>query len=134
MRKLKAVLLTSLMLAVLAPLSALAADNNSAKVYVPDTVTIANATLKPGNYTFVWQGNGPSAKVDIKSGKKTLASADATVKNTNDRPFTNTILENKDNGKQMLSGIRLKDGTQLQFSGSATGQESGTATGSSPRR
>ncbi|HEU5451283.1 MAG TPA: hypothetical protein VFU76_04830 [Terriglobales bacterium] len=133
MRKFQGLLLSTLMLVLLAPF-ALAADNNSAKVYVPETVTINNTTLKPGNYTFAWQGSGSNVKVDIKSGKKTLTSADATVKNTNDRPFTNTILQNKDNGKQMLSGIRLKDGTQLQFSGNAPGQESGSTSGSSPRR
>lgn len=134
MRNLKALLLTSLMLVLLAPLGALAADNNSAKVYVPDTVTVGNTTLQPGNYTFAWQDSGSNVKVDIKSGHKTLASADATVKNTSDHPFTNTILENKDNGKQMLSGVRLKDGRQLQFSGSAAGSDNGSTTGSTPRR
>lgn len=133
MRNIKALLLSTLMLVLLLPVAALAADKNSAKVYVPDTVTVGSTTLQPGNYTLSWQGTGSNVKVDILSGKKTVASTDATVTSTDQKPFTNTILENKENGKAALSGVRLKDGRQLQFSGAGS-QESGAPGGSSPRR
>lgn len=134
MRNIKALLLSSLMLVLMLPVAALAADNNSATVYIPDTVTVGSTTLQPGNYTLAWQGSGSNVKVDVKKGHKTLTSTDATVSNTNNHPYTNTVLETKDNGKQILSGVRLKDGRQLQFSGSSSESQSGAAGSANPRR
>lgn len=66
------------MVALLAalPLIAFAASKN---IDVTSPVAVGNTVLKPGSYKVTWTGTGPNVKVEFKSGKKTVATANATV-------------------------------------------------------
>ena len=64
------------------PALAFAADKKSASVQIAHPVTVAGTQLAPGNYRLVWEGNGPDVTVSFLEGKKTIATAPATLVNT----------------------------------------------------
>ncbi len=79
MKQIKCTALLS-MLALLAPLSALARDKNQHSVEIPDSVQVGNAQLKPGNYKVEWQGTGPEVQVNFVRDGKTVATVPGTLK------------------------------------------------------
>lgn len=57
---------------------------------VSQPVAVGNTVLKPGTYHVTWSGSGPNVQVQFKSGKKTVATANATVQ---DQKSGNNALE-----------------------------------------
>lgn len=73
--------------ALLLPAAALARDNNSRSIDLPNAVVVNHQQLKPGHYKVEWQEPGPRVKVNFLHNGKTVATAMATVK-TNDAQVT----------------------------------------------
>jgi uncharacterized protein YfaP (DUF2135 family) len=92
-------------LALLLASSAFAATKASLKLDNPATVN--GTTLKPGDYTFQWDGTGPNVEVSIMQGKNVIAKVPAKVvdlpaKSQNDAVVTNgeTIASIRFEGKK----------------------------------
>ncbi len=64
-------------LALLLASSAFAATKASLKLDNPASVN--GTTLKPGDYTFQWDGTGPNVEVSIMQGKNVIAKVPAKV-------------------------------------------------------
>ena len=73
--------------ALLLPAAALARDNNSRSINLPNAVVVNHQQLKPGHYKVEWQEPGPHVKINFVRDGKTVATAVATVK-VNDAQVT----------------------------------------------
>ena len=65
-------------LLVVLPVLSFAASRKSISIMEP--VSVGNVVLKPGDYRLEWDGNGPTVQVNIKQGRKTIATLPATVR------------------------------------------------------
>jgi len=128
MRKSYSVIVCTLLLAFLIPAAALAAEKNSAKLLVSSPVVLNGSKLAPGHYTFQWTDSG---KVTVLSGKKTVATAEGKVTPGKASPYGASLMLRSNNGASELTGIQLKDGRTIDFTG---GSSSDSGAGSSPRK
>ena len=65
--------------ALLASAAAFAGDNNKITLRLYEKVSVEGKTLNPGQYTFSWEGSGPTVQVSVTQGKQTVASFSAHV-------------------------------------------------------
>lgn len=77
--KLKLGLIPALLVFALSFTSLAAAKGNSATVRFTEPVTVAGTQLKPGTYRLTWEGLGAEVQVSFLKGKKTVATAPATL-------------------------------------------------------
>jgi hypothetical protein len=63
----------------LIPALAFAGQKNSANVELDQAVKVAGTRLAPGQYKVTWEGNGPNVTATFTEGKKTVATAPATL-------------------------------------------------------
>ncbi len=94
--------------ALMLPLSALAASKNSSNVEIPDKVVVNGQQIQPGTYKVEWNGTGPNVEVSILQGHKTVAQAPARLVNgTYEQPAIVTHQNNS--GANVLDQIQLKN-------------------------
>ena len=65
--------------------AAFAGTGNKGKLHLAETVTVDGKQLKPGYYNVEWTGDGADAKLNITSGKNTVASVPAHINATTTR-------------------------------------------------
>lgn len=63
--------------ALLTPLSLLAADKTTRSVTIADPVTVGTTHLKAGSYKVEWEGSGPEVQVSFLQNGKTVATVPA---------------------------------------------------------
>jgi len=102
-KSLKGVLLG---LALLLSVSAFASNKGS--LSLSDDVMVGNQTLKPGDYSVKWDGNGPNVQLNIMKGSKVLATTPARLVDVN-QPFSDdaAITTMSSDGSKSLAGLRL---------------------------
>jgi len=85
------------------------AGADSKSVTFTEPVTIGSTVLAPGTYNVVWAGNGPEVQVSFMKGKKTVATASATLV-LEKSPYRRAIKTNAspDNGR-ILQRISFSD-------------------------
>lgn len=66
-----------LAVALLTPLSLLAADKITRSVTIADPITVGTIHLKPGRYKVEWEGSGPEVQVNFLQNGKTVATVPA---------------------------------------------------------
>jgi hypothetical protein len=102
---------------LLVPSLAFAGPKKSANVELDQSVEVAGTQLAPGDYKLIWEGNGPDITVIFAEGKKTVATAAATlVTNRNDQEAIETA--NVAGDTTMLRAIDLKNIT-IRFENAA---------------
>lgn len=106
-----------LTLAVMAPLSALAAEKNHHSVNITDPVTIGTTHLKPGTYSLEWQGPGPSVQVNFVRDGKTVATAPATFRTGDSQVVQDDVVMDRQASNESLKEIDIAHGKEaLVFS------------------
>jgi hypothetical protein len=104
---------------LLVPSLAFAGPKKSANVELDQSVEVAGTQLTPGDYKLIWEGNGPDITVSFAEGKKTVATAAATlVTNRNDQDAIETA--NVAGDTAVLRAIDLKDIT-IRFENAVPG-------------
>ncbi len=95
-------------IALMLPLSALAASKNSSNVQIPDKVVVNGKQIQPGTYKVEWNGTGPNVEVSILQGHKTVAQAPARVV---DKTYEQQAIVTHQNnsGANVLDQIQLKN-------------------------
>ena len=118
-KTLKSVLLG---LALLMAVSAFASNKGS--VSISDNTMVGSQTLKPGEYSVRWDGNGPDVQLNIMKGSKVVATTPARLVDSN-QPFSDdaAVTSMNADGTKSLAGIRLAH----QKFAIEIGQESATA-------
>lgn len=111
--------------ALMLPLSALAANKNSSKVEIPNKVIVNGKQVQPGTYKVEWNGTGPNAEVSILQGHKTIAEAPARVVDKTYEQQAIVTHQNK-SGDNVLDQIQLKN-KELDLT-AQSGANSGTST------
>ena len=92
--------------ALLMAVAAFASNKGSMSLY--DNAAVGNQTLKPGDYSFKWDGNGPNVQVSIMKDSKVVATTPARLVDLK-QPFSNdaAVVTTKADGSRSLSGLRL---------------------------
>ena len=65
--------------ALFASAATFAGETNKITLNLFEKVTVEGKTLNPGQYTFSWEGSGPTVQVTIAQGKQTVATFSAHV-------------------------------------------------------
>jgi hypothetical protein len=93
-------------LALLLAVSAFASNKGS--VSLSDSVIVGNQTLKPGDYSVKWDGNGPNVQLSIMKGSKVVATAPARLVDMN-QPYRRdaAVTQMNADGSKSLIGLRL---------------------------
>lgn len=117
--------------ALMLPLSALAANKNSSNVVIPDNVVVNGKQIQPGTYKVEWNGTGPNVEVSILQGHKTVAQAPARIV---DKSYEQQAIVTHQNnsGANVLDQIQLKN-KELDLnaqSGENSGANAATNSGS----
>jgi hypothetical protein len=94
--------------ALMLPLSALAANKNSSNVEIPDKVVVNGKQIQPGTYKVEWNGTGPNVEVSILQGHRTIAQAPARLVNGTYEPQAIVTHQNSA-GANVLDQIQLKN-------------------------
>jgi hypothetical protein len=81
-------------LAVLAPLSALAREKNQHSIEIVSAVQVGGKQLEPGNYKVEWQGAGPEVQVTFLRHGKAVATVPGTLKTNDNRVTADAIQTN----------------------------------------
>jgi hypothetical protein len=84
-------------LALAFPLSSFARDKNEHSVTISDPVQIGSTQLQPGDYKVEWQGTGSNTQVSFMQGKKTVATAPATLKTNDDQVTADAVMTDAGN-------------------------------------
>jgi len=102
-KRLKGVLLG---LALLLSVSAFASNKGS--LSLSDNVMLGTQTLKPGDYSVKWDGNGPDVQLNIMKGSKVVATTPARLVDVN-QPFSDdaAVTTLNSDGSKSLTGLRL---------------------------
>jgi len=95
-----------------------AAEKNSENITFHDPVKIANTTVPAGDYKVVWDGSGSNVQVSFLQGKKTVATAPATLVDTGNNVGKSVSLKKDSDNSQVLSEITFKK-RALRFDESA---------------
>ena len=85
-------------IALLLPLSAVAAEKNSGKFTVSEPVMVGDKELKPGTYSVEWSGEGSSVQVAVMKGHQTVANTTANVVTRDKVPSYNSVVLSPGNG------------------------------------
>lgn len=93
------------LLALLAPLGALARDKNQRTVQISEVVQVGQTQLQPGTYKVEWQGNGPQVQVNFVRNGKTVASAPGTLKTNADVSHDDIVTETSSSNSKTLQEI-----------------------------
>jgi hypothetical protein len=98
--------LLTLVVAVLLPLVALAADKNEGRISLSAPTQLGSQQIKPGDYKVEWDGSGPSVQVRILRGSKVVATSTASLtEQKTPVPSDQVVLETQDNGTRTLRQI-----------------------------
>jgi hypothetical protein len=92
--------------ALLVTTSAFAADKGS--FHVASTVMVGETELREGEYTVLWEGNGPDVQLQIKNGKKVNIHAPAKLVSL-EQPsdYDAVVLGSEENGVRWLHEIHF---------------------------
>jgi hypothetical protein len=109
--------------ALMLPLSALAASKNSSNVEIPDKVVVNGKQIQPGTYKVEWNGTGPNVEVSILQGHKTVAQVPARIV---DKTYEQQaiVTHQTNSGANVLDQIQLKN-KELDLN-AQSGENSGT--------
>jgi hypothetical protein len=109
--------------ALMLPLSALAASKNSSNVEIPDKVMVNGKQIQPGTYKVEWNGTGPNVEVSILQGHKTVAQVPARIV---DKTYEQQaiVTHQTNSGANVLDQIQLKN-KELDLN-APSGENSGT--------
>ncbi len=101
--------MTFMTAALLAAGAYAAGATHKGSLEVTDPITVNGKQLPPGNYTVVWEGDGPQADLHIMKGKKEIASAPCKV----------VALDQKapEDAAEVTTGTAGKELSALRFSG-----------------
>jgi hypothetical protein len=92
--------------ALLFATGAFAAEKASLTIY--DTVTVAGKQLKPGDYSFQWEGNGPNVQVSILRNRSLVAVVPARMVEKQSTAGTTAYSRHTNpDGSQSLSQIQF---------------------------
>lgn len=82
--------------------------SNKGSISFLEDLTVGNQTLKAGDYSFRWDGNGPNIQLNIVQGSKVVATTPARLVESN-RPFNNdaAITTTNSDGSKSLAGLEL---------------------------
>lgn len=96
-------------LAVMMLLAASAFAANKGSLQVNNNVTVNGKQLKAGDYSLMWDGDGPDVQLSIMQGKKVVAQTPAKVVNLN-APANNNeaVVIRGTDGASSLQEIRLR--------------------------
>lgn len=102
-----------LAMALLIPVAALARENNSRSLEIPNAVVVNHQTLKPGHYKVEWQQPGPKIQVRFVRNGKTIATAPATLK-TNDSQVTQSDIMTRQTASNKAALTEIDFGHQKE--------------------
>lgn len=85
------------------------AQEEKAKLNLPETVTVAGQQLTPGEYKLTWNGTGPSVELKIVKGKQVVTVPARVVQEAN------TTISNSYGARKEADGSRTL--TTIYFSG-----------------
>ena len=89
------------------PLLSFAATKKT--VTISDPTTVGGTLLKPGEYQVIWSGTGPNVQVNFEKNSKTVATAQASVKEQKN-PYDNALeLKSASGNTKALSQIDFKN-------------------------
>ena len=96
-----------------------------------DSVQINGKQVPAGDYTVIWDGDGPNVNLRILRGRQEMAAAPATVKNLESKS-TQTAAETRKNesGSSELTAIRFS-GQNVELQLNSTGAQSEAKNGDS---
>ena len=97
--------------ALMIPATAAARDKNERTVNIADMVEVGNVQLKPGTYKVTWQQQGSNVQVTFLQGRKTIATAPATLK-TNSQITNDDIVIDHTSNQPMLREIDFTHGKE----------------------
>jgi hypothetical protein len=89
-------------MALLIPAAALARENNSRSLDIPNAVVVNHTTLKPGHYKVEWQQPGPKVQVEFVHNGKTVATAPATLKTNDSQVMQSDIMTHQNASHQAV--------------------------------
>ena len=100
--------LKSALLGVAVLMSVVAFASNKGSMSLYDNVAVGNQALKPGDYSFRWEGNGPNVQLSIMRDSKVVATTPARLVDLK-QPFNNdaAVVTTNTDGSKSLSGLRL---------------------------
>ncbi len=92
-------------------------------------LTVNGTQLKPGEYKFEWQGNGPNVELSIVKGNKVVAKTSAhVVELAAPAPYDATVTRKSDSGPDSLSGLRFQGKTlSLELGEASEGMQPGSS-------
>jgi len=82
--------------------------SNKGSISFAENLMVGNQTLKAGDYSVRWDGNGPNVQLNIMKGNKVVATTPARLVDSN-RPFNNdaAITTTNSDGSKSLAGLEL---------------------------
>lgn len=110
-----------LMMAMLLAASAFAAGAlHKGSLQVVDPILVNGKEIAPGNYTVVWEGEGPDTSMHIMQGKKEVATAPAKVVPLDQKASQDAAEVNTSSAGRELSAVRFSGQKyQLDLTGGA---------------
>jgi len=92
--------------ALLMAVAAFASNKGLMSLY--DNAAVGNQTLKPGDYSFKWDGNGPNVQLSIMKDSKVVATTPARLVDLKE-PFSDdaAVVTTNADGSKSLSELRL---------------------------
>ena len=92
-------------LAMLTPLSLLAADKTTRSVKIGDPVTVGGTHLKAGDYKVQWEGTGPNVQVSFLRNGKAVATAPAKLQVDDSQIKQDDVIMDRENANETLKEI-----------------------------
>ncbi len=87
---------------------------NARSILLPSNVVLNGTHLESGRYTIRWESHSPTLTVSIVQGKKTVATASATMVERGEAYPTNEVVTNSaSDGTQVLKEIRFAGSRQV---------------------
>ncbi|MGH9528367.1 MAG: hypothetical protein ACRD2S_00440 [Terriglobales bacterium] len=88
--------------------SSVAFASNKSSLRVTTQLSVNGKTLAPGDYSVIWDGNGPDVQVNFVKGKKVVATAPAHVIDLNNKPANDSaVVKKNEDGSSSLAQIRF---------------------------
>lgn len=107
-----AVSILALALAVSAAVPAFA--KNERTIRLPFTVVLNGTHLDEGKYTIRWESQSPTLTVSVVKGRKTMATASATmVEREKPYPANEVVTDTASDGTQVIKEIRFAGSSQV---------------------